>query len=39
VLDDGRVVGKGTHSELMKDCPVYREIYQSQFGELGIQKG
>jgi len=39
VLDDGRVVGKGTHSELMKNCPVYREIYQSQFGELGIQKG
>ena len=39
VLDDGRVVGKGTHSELMKNCPVYREIYESQFGELGIQKG
>lgn len=37
VLDDGRVVGKGTHSELMKDCPVYREIYESQFGELGIR--
>jgi len=37
VLDDGRVVGEGTHSELMKDCPVYREIYESQFGELGIR--
>ena len=37
VLDDGRVVGKGTHSELMKNCPVYREIYESQFGELGIR--
>jgi ABC-type multidrug transport system fused ATPase/permease subunit len=32
VLDDGRVVGKGTHAALMKDCDVYREIYESQFG-------
>ena len=32
VLDDGRVVGKGTHRELMGKCPVYREIYESQFG-------
>jgi len=36
VLDDGKVVGKGKHSELMKDCPVYREIYESQFGESGM---
>ena len=31
VLDDGRLVGSGTHDELMKDCEVYREIYYSQF--------
>ena len=32
VLDDGRLVGKGTHAELLERCPVYREIYESQFG-------
>ena len=31
VLDDGRVVGQGTHAELLERCPVYREIYESQF--------
>lgn len=31
VLDDGKMVGVGTHDELMKNCPVYIEIYQSQF--------
>ncbi|MCQ2433478.1 MAG: ABC transporter ATP-binding protein/permease [Clostridia bacterium] len=31
VLDDGEVVGKGTHEELLDSCPVYREIYESQF--------
>ena len=31
VLDDGRVVGRGTHDELMRDCEIYREIYESQF--------
>ena len=31
VLDDGRVCGQGTHDELLRDCPVYREIYESQF--------
>ena len=31
VLDDGSVAGKGTHEELLKTCPVYEEIYQSQF--------
>lgn len=31
VLDDGRVCGSGTHDELMKTCPVYQEIYDSQF--------
>ena len=31
VLDDGRMVGLGTHDELLKNCPVYQEIYYSQF--------
>ena len=31
VLDDGRLVGKGTHDELLNSCPVYQEIYYSQF--------
>ena len=31
VLDDGRVVGKGTHAELLESCGIYREIYNSQF--------
>ncbi|MCQ2567311.1 MAG: ABC transporter ATP-binding protein/permease [Mogibacterium sp.] len=33
VLDDGRIVGKGTHEELMKNCAVYREIAESQLSE------
>ena len=31
VLDDGRVVGIGKHDDLLKNCDVYREIYNSQF--------
>ncbi len=31
VLDDGEVVGIGTHPELLKNCDVYKEIYNSQF--------
>lgn len=31
VLDEGRMVGFGTHDELMQTCPVYREIYYSQY--------
>ena len=31
VLDDGRMVGKGTHDQLLESCPVYREIYESQY--------
>jgi len=30
VLDEGKIVGKGTHSELMKNCEVYKEIALSQ---------
>ena len=35
VLDDGKLVGKGTHAELMAGCAVYREIYDSQFRKEG----
>jgi len=31
VLDEGELVGIGTHETLLKDCPVYQEIYYSQF--------
>ena len=31
VLEDGKLVGKGTSDELLKTCPVYREIYRTQF--------
>ena len=31
VLDDGRLVGQGTHEELLQTCPVYQEVYYSQF--------
>ncbi len=33
VLDEGRIVGKGTHQTLLEDCEVYQEIVASQFGE------
>lgn len=33
VLDDGRLVGRGTHSELMEKCQTYREIAQSQLSQ------
>lgn len=33
VLDEGRIVGKGTHEELMKDCEVYQEIAYSQLSK------
>ena len=37
VLDDGEIAGMGTHEQLLKDCPVYQEIYDSQF-ETGREK-
>lgn len=35
VLDDGHQVGLGTHEELLNTCPVYREIYDSQYKKEG----
>ena len=35
VLDDGEVVGMGTHEELLSGCDIYREIYDSQFRREG----
>ena len=43
VLDDGQIVGKGTHEELLRNCEVYRQIAASQLSEeelkAGMQKG
>ncbi|MGI5850831.1 MAG: ATP-binding cassette domain-containing protein, partial [Caldicoprobacterales bacterium] len=33
VLDEGRIVGQGTHNELIKSCEVYRQIALSQLSE------
>lgn len=35
VLDDGRLVGSGNHAQLLQDCTVYQEIYDSQFKKEG----
>ena len=35
VLDEGRIIGRGTHEELLRSCPVYREIHETQMGEVG----
>ena len=41
VLDDGHVVGQGTHEELLRSCPEYLEIAKSQLSakELGLEEG
>ncbi len=39
VLDDGKMVGIGTHEELLRSCEVYQEIYYSQFPKEGRQNG
>lgn len=41
VLDEGRIVGRGTHGELLQSCEVYRQIAISQLSqkELGMEKG
>ena len=38
VLDDGRLVGLGRHDALRQNCPVYEEIYESQFKKGDAQK-
>ena len=38
VLDEGKIVGQGTHQELMKNCQVYQEIAVSQLSEDDLQK-
>ena len=38
VLDEGKIVGRGTHQELMKNCQVYQEIAASQLSEDDLQK-
>ena len=40
VLDEGRIVGKGTHTQLLQSCPEYQEIARSQLSqkELNLQK-
>ena len=37
VLDHGRIVGRGTHEQLLKDCPEYLEIAQSQLSKEELQ--
>ncbi len=32
VLDEGKLVGSGSHAALLEDCPIYRDIYRSQMG-------
>jgi len=38
VLDEGRIVAEGTHRELLKKSPIYKEIYDSQLGA-GVRHG
>ena len=38
VLDEGRIVGRGTHSDLLKTCPVYAEIAASQLSAEELEK-
>lgn len=39
VLDEGEAVGMGTHETLLKNCQVYREIYESQYQQAGGECG
>ena len=38
VMDDGRIAGQGTHRELLKSCPVYREICLSQLSKEEVER-
>ena len=35
VLDEGKIIGQGTQEELLRSCPVYRDIHTTQMGEVG----
>ncbi len=39
VLDEGRIVGEGTHRELIENCAVYQDIYRSQLGKEEVVHG
>ena len=39
VLEDGCLVGAGTSDDLLKTCPVYREIYRTQFAQEVAENG
>lgn len=39
VLDEGKIVGQGTHEQLLENCPVYQEIYDSQFDSRQQMRG
>ncbi len=39
VLDEGRIVGKGTHKELLKSCDVYKQIASSQLSSAELDQG
>ena len=39
VLEEGKIVGKGTHQELLKNCPTYYEIASTQLSEEELKNG
>ena len=34
MLDEGKIIGHGTHEELLESCPMYQEIYRTQMGSV-----
>ena len=39
VLEDGKIVGDGTHEQLLESCPAYQEIARSQLSESELKGG
>lgn len=39
MLEDGKIIGHGTHEELLKTCETYSEIYTTQIGNQSIGAG
>ena len=37
MMDSGRVIGQGSHAELLKSCPEYREIAETQLGKEAVE--